>query len=330
MGSVTARVTDSRGTSVSATATYAVGATAPMAVGWCPGPRSGESAVAATLRNLADYPNTGAVAVFMQVGEGLPASAWTSTSHELAKIPTSVRVILVSYKDAGVDVAAFVAAWKAKGHTGILVIVPFHEPEQQTAGDPTISQFRAEWTRLRQYKPLLVANAGRLLFGTCHTLQWCRRVSSPGGSRVNDWRDWFPDHEADLVGVVTGDWYPYDPVTHKFKPNFYEAPDKALAIMLEIRDAVAAMPKRNGLLPLLGVRESNHVRVTLANGFPSDLDVDGTKCADWMSRMFAEAEKNKFLTWTWFHKGGGDLTKPGADRREPEYQALKAKILEAS
>jgi len=227
-------------------------------------------------------------------------------------VPSGVDVV-VSWKDPTVDAAAFVAAWLASKHSGRLVLIPHHEPEQGEAGDPSREVFRESWTRLRAQVGAHPARAaGRLQLAVCYTLQWVRRVDK-AGARVNDWRRWWPEHEAAAVDLVLGDWYPYDPTAPSpFRPTSYEAPDKALAVMLELAKATG---KR------WGIGEINHERITKANGYAVDHDPDGTRCAAWYRQMHAYATGHGCQMWTHFHRGGGDLT-----TRSPELAALRELI----
>ncbi|MEU2613910.1 hypothetical protein ABZ570_20335 [Micromonospora sp. NPDC007271] len=273
-----------------------------MPTGWCP--------TTDTLTGtLTTYPGTSCVRIFFPPGDGLPAAAWTNPRHRLAQAPADADVI-VSHKDPDVDAAAFVAAWQATGRTGRLILVPHHEPEQQTGGDPTPAVFRRSWTRTRtQVGDHPARHDGRLRLAVCWTLQWIRRVDA-AGRRVNDWRTWWPEHEADAVDLVLGDWYPYDPkARNPFRPAGYEDPAAALAIMVELSRATGKP---------WGIAEINHPRITTAGGFPTDLDADGSRCADWYRRMHAWAKANGCQLWTHFHRDEGDLA-----QRAPEQQALR-------
>ncbi|TWH70528.1 hypothetical protein [Micromonospora olivasterospora] len=270
-----------------------------MPTGWCPGDRS-------VTGMLAAYPETSCVRIFFGPGDGLPASAWTDTRLRLAQVPAHADVI-VSHKDPDVDAAAFVAAWQATGRTGRLILVPHHEPEQQSGGDPPPATFRRSWTRTReQVGDHPARHDGRLLLAVCWTLQWVRRVDA-AGRRVNDWRTWWPTHEADAVDLVLGDWYPYDPTARNpFRPAAYEDPAAALTVMTEL-SAETGSP--------WGIAEINHSRITKAGGFGVDLDPDGSRCADWYRRMHAWARDNGCQVWAHFHRGGGDLTERPAEAR---------------
>ncbi|MEU8263236.1 hypothetical protein AB0C02_21720 [Micromonospora sp. NPDC048999] len=280
-----------------------------MPTGWCPGTRTVTSM-------LATYPGTSCVRIFFGPGDGLPASAWTDQRQRLAQTPAAADVI-VSHKDPDVDAAAFVAAWQATSRTGRLILVPHHEPEQQTGGDPTPEVFRRSWTRTRtQVGNHPARHDGRLRLAVCWTLQWVRRVDATG-RRVNDWRAWWPDHEADTVDLVLADWYPYDAkARNPFRPAGYEDPAAALAIMVELSKATGKP---------WGIAEINHPRITTAGGYPADLDADGSRCADWYRRMHAWAKANGCQVWSHFHRDEGDLTD-----RTAEQQALRDLITQES
>ncbi|SBT44207.1 hypothetical protein [Micromonospora narathiwatensis] len=135
-----------------------------MPTGWCPGTRT-------VTGMLATYPGTSCVRIFFGPGDGLPASAWTDQRQRLAQAPAAADVI-VSHKDPDVDAAAFVAAWQATGRTGRLILVPHHEPEQQTGGDPTPEAFRRSWTapapRWATTRPGTTAGCGSRSAGPCN------------------------------------------------------------------------------------------------------------------------------------------------------------------
>lgn len=270
-----------------------------MPTGWCPGTRTMPELLTA-------YPGTSCVRIFFGPGDGLPASAWTDQRQRLAQVPAGADVI-VSHKDPDVDAAAFVAAWQATGRTGRLILVPHHEPEQQTGGDPAPAEFRKSWTRTRtQVGDHPARHDGRLRLAVCWTLQWVRRVDA-AGRRVNDWRTWWPEHEADAVDLVLADWYPYDPkARNPFRPAAYEEPAAALAIMVELARATGKP---------WGIAEINHPRITTAGGYPVDLDPDGSRCADWYRRMHAWAKANGCQVWSHYHRDEGDLTERTAERQ---------------
>lgn len=276
-----------------------------MPTGWCPGTRT-------VTGMLGTYPGTSCVRIFFGPGDGLPAAAWTDPRQRLAQAPADADVI-VSHKDPDVDAAAFVNAWQATGRTGRLILVPHHEPEQQTGGDPAPAAFRTSWSRTRtQVGDHPARHDGRLRLAVCWTLQWVRRVDA-AGRRVNDWRTWWPEHEAAAVDLVLADWYPYDPTARNpFRPAGYEEPASALAIMVELSRATGKP---------WGIAEINHPRITTAGGFPSDLDPDGSRCAAWYRRMHAWAKANGCQVWSHYHRDEGDLTE-----RKTEQQALRELI----
>lgn len=263
-----------------------------MPTGWCPGTRPVPGMLAA-------YPGTSCVRIFFGPGDGLPPAAWSDQRQRLAQVPADADVI-VSHKDPDVDATAFVAAWQATGRIGRLILVPHHEPEQQTGGDPAPAAFRRSWTRTReQVGDHPARHDGRLRLAVCWTLQWVRRVDA-AGRRVNDWRTWWPEHESDAVDLVLADWYPYDPTARNpFRPADYEDPAAALAIMVEL-SAATGKP--------WGIAEINHSRITRAGGFPVDLDPDGSRCADWYRRMHAWAKATGCQVWSHYHRDEGDLT----------------------
>jgi hypothetical protein len=252
-------------------------------------------------RQLEMYPGTKTFRIFIGPTFGLPPGAWTDPLHPLSLVDWDADVI-VSWRDLEVDAAAFVNAWLASGHLGRLILVPHHEPEQQTGGDPTLEQYRASWSRLvdqvgRHPARLL----GRVQLAVCYTLVWVRRVDATG-QRINDWRMWWPDHVERYVDMVLGDWYPYDPASPTpFRPTEYQAPEAALAVMPELSEATGKD---------WGIAEINHMRV------PSDLT--GEACAVWYRQMHGWAKDNGCKIWTHFHKGGGDL-----GTRLPEQETLR-------
>lgn len=273
-----------------------------LPTGWCPGVRTDvELEVEAMRRQLDMYPGTTAFRIFIPPTFGLPPGGWTDPAHALSLVHRNADVI-VSWRDFGVDAAAFVDAWQEAGHCGRLILVPHHEPEQQTGTDPTPEQFRDSWSSLvDQVGRHRARRAGRLLLAVCYTLVWIRRVDA-NGQRINDWRLWWPDHVADCVDLVLGDWYPYDATSPTpFRPTEYQAPQTALAIMPELSRATG---KR------WGIAEINHRRV------PSDLT--GDACAAWYRQMHGWARDHGCTIWTHFHVGGGDL-----GDRLPEQEALR-------
>ncbi|MFI6332908.1 hypothetical protein ACIBBG_31955 [Micromonospora chersina] len=266
-----------------------------MRTGWSLGTR--------TMAEMLDrYPLTGAVRDFFGPGAGLPPAAWTNAWARLCQAPRDAD-LLVSHKDVGVDAAAFVDAWRATGRTGRLILIPHHEPEQGEGGDPTRDQFRASWTRTREQVGDHPARlAGDLQLAVCYTLQWIRR----GG----DWRTWWPEHEADAVDLVLGDWYPYTPgAANPYRPPAYEDPVAALQVMV---DLAAATGKH------WGIAEINHSRILRANGYPVDLDPTGELCAAWYRQMHATAKRLGARVWCHYNRGDGDLTD-----RAPEQLALR-------
>jgi hypothetical protein len=301
-GTVTARL-EWLGAAAEAVAQYVL--RRAMLTGWCAGVRGGEGEAAAMRRQVKMYPGTDVVRSFFESGQGLPASAWTDPNTDLANSPVDADVI-VSWKDPVVDAAAFVAAWEATNRTGRLILVPHHEPEQGSGGDPTVAVFRASWTWLReQVGEHPARRAGRLLLAVCYTLVWVRRVDPATGRRVNDWRTWWPDHEATAVDLVLGDWYVYDPASKTpWKPGRYEPAATALAIMLEISTATGKP---------WGLGEINHERIAS--------DATGQACAAWYRATHAWAAAHGCSVWCHFHRGGGDLTNRG-----PEQQALRELI----
>lgn len=276
-----------------------------MRTGWCPGVRTTEEFEVDAMRRQFDlYPRSRAFRVFFGPTFGLPATAWTDPAQALSLVPKNAHVI-VSWRDTGVDATPFVAAWQEAGHRGRLILVPHHEPEQQTGGDPTREQFRASWSALSEQVGQHPARLARQLrLAVCYTLTWVRKQDA-NGQRVNDWRMWWPEHVADSVDIVLGDWYPYDPTSATpYKPEEYEPPARALAIMTELAAATGKA---------WGIAEINHART------PSD--TTGEKCAAWYRAMHAWARAHGCTIWTHFHKGGGDL-----GSRLPEQETLRELI----
>ncbi|MEU4591843.1 peptidoglycan recognition protein family protein [Micromonospora aurantiaca (nom. illeg.)] len=271
-----------------------------MPIGWSLGGRT----VAAM---LGLYPRSQAVRVFFEPGKGLPASAWSDPRSPLAQLPAGATVV-VSHKDLGVDALAFVTAWLTHRPDVDLILIAHHEPEQQEGGDPTPTQFRASWTRQRQQVGGHPARAeGRLRLAVCYTLQWIRA----GGN----WRTWWPEHEADAVDLVLFDWYQYLPgARNPYRPHVYEDPAAAIAPMTAIATEVGKP---------WGVAEADHLRITLENGCPVDLDPDGELCADWYRRMYAAARAAGSQLWCHYHARHGDLTE-----RLPEQRALRDLIIQ--
>lgn len=266
-----------------------------MPIGWSLGGRT-------VAEMLALYPLSSAMRMFYEPGKGLPASAWTNAWSPLCQAPPDVD-LLVSHKDVDVDAAAFVDAWRATGRTGRLILIPHHEPEQGKGGDPTRDQFRASWTRTREQVGDHPARAaGDLVLAVCYTLQWIRA----GG----DWRQWWPEHEQDAVDLVLFDWYPYLPTAkNPYRPGVYEDPAAAIAPMTAIAGEVGRP---------WGIGEIDHPRITLAGGYPVDLDPSGEQCADWYRRMHAAAKAAGARVWCHYHNAHGDLT-----GRAPEQVALR-------
>ncbi|MET9303191.1 hypothetical protein ABZX66_28110 [Micromonospora aurantiaca] len=270
-----------------------------LPTGWSPGSRS-----IAEMGKL--YLGTSAVRVFFAPGEGLPASAWTDATRvgrqRLVDLPAGCTVV-VSFKDQHVDRLAFVQAWLKYRPDVDLWLITHHEPEQQEGGDPTPTQYRASWTRTREQVGDHPARAeGRLQLAVCWTLQWIRR----GG----DWRIWWPDHEADAVDLVLGDWYPYTPgAANPYRPPAYEDPAAALKVMV---DLAAATGKD------WGIAEADHPRILRANGYTVDLDPTGELCATWYRQMHATARRLGCRLWCHFHNDMGaalgDLTKRPAEQ----------------
>jgi hypothetical protein len=293
------------GTETAVSAREAAGWRRPMPTGWCPGVRIvdgvEELETVAMRRQLDMYPDTKAFRIFIGPTFGLPPAAWTDPLHPLSMVPRDADVI-VSWRDFDVDAAAFVEAWRAAGHCGRLILVPYHEPEQQTGGDPTPEQFRAAWSSLaEQVGGHPCRRSGRLLLAVCYTLVWARRLDE-NGQRLNDWRIWWPEHVARHVDLILGDWYPYDPTSATpFRPTEYQAPESALAIIKEMTSATGKG---------WGIAEINHMRV------PSD--PTGDACAAWYRQIHGWARENGCTIWTHFHKGGGDL-----ENRLPERDALR-------
>ncbi|WP_162959351.1 peptidoglycan-binding domain-containing protein [Micromonospora tulbaghiae] len=252
------------------------------------------------------YPGSSAVRVFFGLGEGLPGSAWTDATRvgrqRLADLPAGCTVV-VSFKDQRVDRLAFVEAWREARPDVDLVLITHHEPEQQEGGDPTPAQYRASWTRTREQVGDHPARAeGRLRLAVCWTLQWIRR----GG----DWRTWWPDHEAEAVDLVLGDWYPYTPsAPDPYRPTSYEEPAAALKVMV---DLAAATGKDWGLA------EVDHRRILRANGYAADVDPTGELCATWYRQMHTTAKELGCRVWAHFHSDMGaalgDLTKRPAEQ----------------
>ncbi|WP_162959285.1 hypothetical protein [Micromonospora tulbaghiae] len=252
------------------------------------------------------YPGSSAVRVFFGPGEGLPGSAWTDATRvgrqRLADLPAGCTVV-VSFKDQHVNRLAFVEAWREARPDVDLILITHHEPEQQEGGDPTPAQYRASWTRTREQVGDHPARAeGRLRLAVCWTLQWIRR----GG----DWRTWWPDHEADAVDLVLGDWYPYTPgAPDPYRPTSYEEPAAALKVMV---DLAAATGKDWGLA------EVDHRRILRANGYAADVDPTGELCATWYRQMHTTAKELGCRVWAHFHRDMGaalgDLTKRPAEQ----------------
>lgn len=269
-----------------------------MPTGWSLGDRT-------VTDMLGLYPKSQAVRVFYAPGKGLPASAWSDPRSPLAQLPPGATAV-VSHKDTDVDALAFVEAWQTHRPDVDLILIAHHEPEQQEGGDPTRAQFRASWTRQREQVGGHSARAeGRLRLAVCWTLQWIRA----GG----DWRQWWPEHEADAVDLVLFDWYQYLPgAKNPYRPHVYEDPAAAIAPMTAIAAEVGKP---------WGVAEVDHLRITVANGCPVDLDPDGELCADWYRRMYAAAREAGCQVWCHYHARHGDLT-----GRLPEQQALRELI----
>lgn len=135
---ITGAVTTMRGTTMlSAPVTFAD----RMAVGWCP-PNSTAPDVTTM---FAKFPETPVVRIFREPGDGLPA--WNSAL--MNAIPPHVRVVL-SVKETAAVLAAALDPWARlmPADRVPIDVIAWHEPEQQTGGDPTPAAFQAGWRQL--------------------------------------------------------------------------------------------------------------------------------------------------------------------------------------
>lgn len=184
MGAVTARVTDSGGQVMSASATYAVGSR--LRIGWsCP---LDELASRYTM-----FPGTKFVRIFMGPGEGLPPwSAFSMLANDVQ--------LQVSVKERGLNWPAWIASRPARFTVDTIGTID-HEPEQQDSGDPSPAEFWDEWREL-------CAQAGgidKLILAPTFT----RYAAEKGADRATWYQNFGRVVELDGIGAVGWDIYNY-------------------------------------------------------------------------------------------------------------------------
>lgn len=141
---LTARVTDAAGHTVTGTRTLTVQSQATTLLGWCPP----NTTTADTTAMLARYPQPQVMRLYTGAGGGL--ASWTS--GPLSQVPAGC-VMHYSFKDwTAASSPAAIRSWLSARPTsrrGVVDVLTLdHEPEQQDSGDPTPAQFRQEWQEL--------------------------------------------------------------------------------------------------------------------------------------------------------------------------------------
>lgn len=275
-----------------ATVSCAVAMLPRMTVGWCPGFRQGESEDAAMRRMLADYPGSeyGAIRIFHNPGEGF--GRW-DTGH-LAHVPPTADLV-VSGKDWPVDVAGWLAAMPKR--TGRTYLCLYHEPEQQTGGDPLPAVYKQHWAELA------VALDGHPRRGELGLMPIYTRYYWARNAGAFD--TFFPTAVQSKLAAVGFDCY-----DQLLKRTVYETPVSLFTVPL----AVGARTGLDVAICELGIRRL-------------DTDVDGTGCAAALKAHIAYARAQGVLGIMWFHRDMDqhhDLTAEPV--RVPERDALAAAI----
>lgn len=272
--------------------------------GWNPGKHPGETEVDAATRLVKEYPGTTAIRKFFDGALG-PAN-----EGALSVAKAGMRVIVSwLYSATMPNVVPFVDTLLAQGIDVDLCVA--HEPEKKITPEQLLSANRIIEGQLRNHP-----QRSRIRIAACVTVQRAR-IYQP-----SDLERFFTSSLAEVIDVLAWDWYPS--INYKGQIAEYEHPDTALELC-------------SGYSASLGlpwaIYEINHERILESNGFAVDLDPDGTKCAQWMRQMYDRAILDGATVWTWFHKGGGDLTMPGTNlatgeplRRDPEADALRQMI----
>lgn len=269
--------------------------------GWNPGRHplpdgSTENEAQATTRLLKEYPNTTAVRKFFDGPLGSP------TDGALGVVGPGIRVAVSwAYSATMPDVRPFVNHLLYTRRVAGVDLCVSHEPEKKITPEQLL---KANQSLDAQTSTHPARADGTLRIAACMTVQRAR-VWEPA-----DLGRFATRQLASVIDLLAWDWYPsYDKVS-----NIEDYEDAASAYDLLIGYS-------QDLDVPWAIWESNHARITKANGFPIDLDLDGQMCAEWMQDIHLYAQDNGCVSWHQFHKGGGDLTYPGLERT-PEYHAL--------
>lgn len=270
----------------------AVGMMTRTTVGWCPGFRTGETEDAAMRRMLADYPGSefGAIRIFHSAGEGF--GSWSAGA--LAKVPLTADLV-VSGKDWPTDVTGWLTKMPARaGRTWLCL---YHEPEQQTGGDPTPTVYKQHWAELANALEDHPRRAEIGLMPIYTRYYWQRNAGA--------YDTFFPTAVLPQLDAVGFDCY-----DQLLKRTTYETPESLFTVPLAIR-------ARTGLdvaICELGIKRL-------------DTDTTGNGCAAALEAHIAYARTQNVLGVMWFHRDMDhhhDLTAP--PERIPESDALAAAI----
>lgn len=249
-----------------------------MMLGWCPGTLSVDAM-------FARYPGTEAVRVFRSSTQTLPS--WSGTV--LGPIVAAGAVPHLSFKIW--DLAA-VTTWLNSMPSGQrLILTYWHEPEQQTSGDPLPAVFRSRWLELVQTLESHPARS-RITLAPVFTHYWWEHNTNPAAT-------WWPADAAYGIDAIGFDVY-------NESSSSYRDPADMLKLC---RDMSAQVGK-----PYL-IAEWGAERVST--------DPGGTGCADWMRSFVQVLHADDALTGTWFHVGGDDII---AQNRVVEEETLAALI----
>lgn len=269
-------------------------------VGWCPGPRAGESEAQATQRNLAAYPGTTVIRKFFSGGLG----GWSDGA--LAHVPSGCEVVVsIGSNHLSAPLRAFAEA--IPDHIPRLTFVGRHEPEKKVSPEGFADEAEYYDSQLPRTHPL--RRDGRVLLGPMMTLQRAR-IFAPG-----DWARFVSDRVLRVSDVLGWDVYPSDPSDYTADaPHWhrYESPVSLLEL---------ARSKSTQLGLPYAIGEFNHEAVP---GDPT-----GAGAADLFEGVYRTARNDGCLFVAQFAKGGGDWTDLDDVQNRTVYNRWRGVIREA-